>query len=478
MKQSIARRNSTLYNLLSVVDADPAGIAFIVDENDVLIGVFTDGDIRRLLLNGYNLDSSLADITLKSFVAAKKGESVDSILAKASKKVRVIPIVDDNGVLVDYIRYDQRMRIPIAAPDLKGNELKYLTDAFLSTWISSAGAYIDQFEKSFAEYCDVEHGVATSNGTTAIHLAFLALGIGEGDEVIVPDFTFAASINAVLHAGATPVIVDVEKDTWCIDPKAIEQAITPKTKAILPVHIYGQPCSMDEIMQLAKAHDLFVIEDCAEAHGAEYKGKRVGSFGDISTFSFFANKIITTGEGGMCITNSAELRDKMRVLRDHGMNKNKRYWHDVVGFNYRMTNIQAAMGCAQLERIDSIFNYREQLEQEYRNIFAGVDGARFQNKLEDRKKAVWLVSLLMESVAAKKELQSFFTSHDIDIRPFFYPLSDMPIYQSYATNILADSNSKLISELGISLPTHKDVNLKRFAEVMYQYQASKQAVVG
>jgi len=270
------------------------------------------------------------------------------------------------------------INIPISSPDLSGNELKYLTDAFKSTWISSSGEFINRFEQNFARYCECSHGVAVANGTVAIHLALVTLGIKCGDEVIVPDLTFAATINAVLHANATPVIVDIEKDSWCISPTEIKKAISPKTKAIIPVHLYGQPCDMEKIMEIAKENNLYVIEDCAEAHGANFKDRKVGSFGDISCFSFFGNKVITTGEGGMCVTNNQKLDNKMRELRDHGMSKTKKYWHNYPGFNYRMTNLQAAIGVAQLERIEEILANRNKIELKYREVLINCENIEFQ----------------------------------------------------------------------------------------------------
>ena len=241
---------------------------------------------------------------------------------------------------------------PISNIDLNGNELLYVTEAIKSTWISSSGKFITQFESMFAEFCSTNHAVATSNGTTALHLAIESLNIGSGDEVIVPSLTFAATANAILHSGATPVFVDSLNYHWNIDPEKISGAITPKTKAILAVHLYGHPCDMTQIMKIAKKYNLFVIEDCAEATGATINGEKVGSIGDIGCFSFFGNKIITTGEGGMCITNNADLNERMRLLRDHGMDKSKKYWHTEIGYNYRMTNLNAAIGVAQMEQID------------------------------------------------------------------------------------------------------------------------------
>lgn len=467
MKNSIAHRNTSLGGILEYVNNAPAGIAFIVEDGGKLCGVITDGDIRRLLLDGHQLGEALPEKVLKSFVYATQEESLNELIVKADNKARIIPIVnnEDDFRIVDYFQYDKRVHVPVATPDLTGNELKYLTDAFLSTWISSAGEYINRFENQFASFCGTEYGVATSNGTTAIHLALDALNVREGDEVIVPDLTFAATINAVLYTRATPVVVDVETDSWCIDPAEIEKVITPKTKAIIPVHIYGQPCNMEAIMDIANKHNLYVIEDCAEAHGATFKGKKVGSFGHINTFSFFANKIITTGEGGICLTNDKELNDKMRVLRDHGMNKNKRYWHDVIGYNYRMTNMQAAVGCAQMERIDDIITYRDELEASYREILKDLDFIQFQPRLKDRRKTVWLVSALIEE-DKRQDFIDFYKSHSIDIRPFFFPLSQMDLYKKYSFSYEV---SHQLSKTGISFPTHKNVHLDKFRKVTDLY---------
>lgn len=462
MKNSICKKDITLKDLLKAINEEPAGIAFVTDDKSRLCGVVTDGDFRRMLLSGHSLNDSLETIELGDFVYAKAGENLDKLMSIANKKVRIIPIVNEQMQVVDYFRYDNRIHIPVTSPDLDGNELKYLTDAFLSTWISSTGTYITRFEKEFSEFCTTKYGVATSNGTTAIHLALLALGIGPGDEVIVPDLTFAATINTVLHAGATPVIVDVEQDSWCIDPAEIKKAITPRTKAIIPVHLYGQPCSMNEIMAIAKEHKLYVIEDCAEAHGAEYEGKKVGSFGDIACFSFYGNKIVTTGEGGMCLTSSAELDEKMRVLRDHGMNKKKRYWHDVVGYNYRMTNLQAAIGCAQLERIDRILKEREEIESQYYQSLKHLSAIEWQPHIPGRTRVVWLVNILIKNKPVPEIIEKM-KEAAIDVRPFFYPLSEMDIYKKYVFSV---KNSLALSRSGLSLPTMKNLDYKRIGEAM------------
>jgi perosamine synthetase len=335
----------------------------------------------------------------------------------------------------------------------------------MSTWISSRGEYINKFESSFSSYSDCKYGIAVSNGTNALHLALVALGIGIGDEVIVPDLTFAATINAVLNANATPVIVDIERDSWCIDPTEIERAITPKTKAIIPVHLYGQPCDMHSIMRIAKTHNLRVIEDCAEAHGATFSGRKVGSFGDIGCFSFYGNKIITTGEGGMCTTNTHELDDKMRILRDHGMSRTKKYWHDVVGFNYRMTNLQAAIGLAQFERIDAIHENRKSYEDSYKKIL-DKNKYQFQKKLKLRKKVTWLVSVTLKGLDRDKCIKKM-KENGIDARPFFVTLSQMDIYKKYCN--VQTLHAKEVSEIGINLPTYENLkDIEKVKKIMSQ----------
>jgi perosamine synthetase len=245
--------------------------------------------------------------------------------------------------------------IPVCIPLLGEKELENVIDCIKTNWISSKGKYVEEFEDKFAKYCGCKYGVTTTSGTTALHLALASIGVGKGDEVIIPASTMIATAFAVVYCDATPVLVDAEPETWNIDVAKIEEKITDRTKAIMPVHIYGHPCDMDPIMKLAKEHDLYVAEDAAEAHGAEYKGKKAGGIGDIGCFSFYANKIITTGEGGMVVTNDEEIAERAKSLRNLSFPKEKRiYLHSEVGYNYRMTNIQAAIGLAQFERIDEL----------------------------------------------------------------------------------------------------------------------------
>jgi len=456
--------NNTLLEAMHVINENSMGTCFAVDELNSLKGVITDGDIRRALLNDVRLDETVKNILSKEFVYGNIDEHYDDLILKVTHKVNVIPLVDDNFKVVDFFEYRQNAHFPVAIPNLNGNEFKYLTDAFLSTWISSSGKYIDKFESEFSSYSDCLYGVTVSNGTVALHLALVVLGIGKGDEVIIPDLTFAATINAVLHANATPVIVDVDENSWCINPNEIKKAITPKTKAIIPVHLYGQPCDMRVIMEIAKKYSLKVIEDCAEAHGAMYDDKKVGSFGDIGCFSFYGNKVITTGEGGMCITNNSELDHKMRILRDHGMSTSRRYWHDVVGYNYRMTNLHAAIGLAQLERIEGIHENRRKYEDSYKDTL-NTECFTFQNNLKNRVRVTWLVSVLLDEKIDKKSYLNKLKENGIDARPFFYPLSDMSIYKAYCN--MDTPITKKLSKKGINFPTYESLkSVNKIKEIL------------
>lgn len=360
-------------------------------------------------------------------------------------------VESDADGIVQAIRPDFGLSfIPVADAMLGVTEFRNLLDAFLSGWISSQGEYIRRFETQFSTYCGAGHGVAVSNGTVAIHLALLALGIGPGDEVIVPDLTFAATINTVIMTGATPVIVDVDPRTWCISPETIRPAITDRTRAIIPVHVFGRPAPMTEICELAKLYRLYVIEDCAEAHGARYNGKMVGTFGDISAFSFFANKIITTGEGGICLTDSPILAERMRVLRDHGMRPERRYWHEEVGYNYRMTNMQAAIGCAQLEQIDKILEIRKSIQALYAEEMVNIPCVRMPPVLPTAYSAVTWFACATVPAQHRQALIEACRSVNVDLRPFFHGLSVMPAYKRWARPC---PTSKRLSQEGVNLPT-------------------------
>lgn len=355
--------------------------------------------------------------------------------------------------------------IPIAEPMIGEEELNNVIEVVKSGWVSSRGEFILEFEKLFAEYCGRKFGIATSNGTVALHLAETALGIGKDDEVIVPTLTFIATANTVAHTNAKPIFVDSHLDYWCIDPEKIEEAITPKTKAIIPVHLYGHPCDMDAIISIAKKYNLYIIEDAAEAHGAEYKEKKVGSFGDISCFSFYGNKIITTGEGGMCLTDDEELARKMKILRDHGMNPNKKYWHDIIGFNYRMTNMQAAVGVAQLKKINIFIERKREIAQWYADALKEMKDKeiiKLHPEMPWAKCVFWLYSVIIKDDFDREKLIKSLNEQSIDTRPFFYPIHTFNLYQNNSKLFVAEQ----LSKNGISLPSSVKIQKEDVDEIV------------
>jgi len=322
--------------------------------------------------------------------------------------------------------------IPVCVPLLGEKELEYVTDCLKTNWISSKGKYVEEFEDKFANYCGCKYGITTTSGTTALHLALASIGVGKGDEVIIPAFTMIATAFAVVYTGAKPVLVDAELETWNMDVEKIEEKITNRTKAIIPVHIYGHPCDMDPIMKLAKENDLYVVEDAAEAHGAEYKGKKTGGFGHIGCFSFYANKIITTGEGGMIVTNDKEIAERAKSLRNLCFPKEKRiYLHPEVGYNYRMTNIQAAIGLAQLERIEELIERRRRNAHLYNSLLKDVKGIKLPPEKEWAKNVYWMYSILIDDKfgESRDELMNELEKRGIETRPFFIPMHQQPVFQ-------------------------------------------------
>lgn len=420
------------------------GSVFTTDPAGVVTGVVRLDQLRAAVRKGAHLDViRLGDLAVK-WDAASNCETL-------------IPIVDEKNRIIDVHIQPESKFIPVSEPDLSHREFRNLVDAYLSTWISSKGEYIRSFEQAWARRVGVAHGVATSNGTVSLQLGLAALGIGEGDEVIVPDFTFAASANSVIHVGARPVLVDVDPDTWCISIDAIARAITPRTRAIMPVHVFGRPAPMTEIAALAKAHGLLVIEDCAEAPGARYDGKPIGSFSDIACFSFYGNKIVTTGEGGICVTDNPDLAARMRILRDHGMRPERSYWHEEPGFNFRMTNLQAAIGCAQLERMDELIAMRRRVHAAYETAFADVPGIAFPGTMPARCEPVVWFSCILVPARERPALIKACREANIDLRPFFHGLSSMPAYHHFGGPCPVSS---AVSASGINLPTLRKVDTR------------------
>ena len=347
-------------------------------------------------------------------------------------------------------------KYPVYQPSLGQREKENVLECLNSTWISSKGKFINQFENSFSEFIGVKHSAAVCNGTVALHVALLALGIGEGDEVIVPAFTYIASVNAIKYTGAKVVFVDSDLQSWQIDPAKIEVHITNKTKAIMAVHLYGQPCDMNTILSIAKKNNLFVVEDCAEAFGSLYKGKHVGTFGNISTFSFFGNKTITTGEGGMVVTNDLSLYEKVVHLKGQGLAKDREYYHDIIGYNYRMTNICAAIGCAQLERADELIEKKILIAKWYEEKLENLPVV-FHSQVGDVKHSYWMVSILLKDSDEREKIRLHLKENGIETRPTFHPVHLMPMYFEKGLSLPV---AEELGSRGINFPSYPGLDFE------------------
>lgn len=344
----------------------------------------------------------------------------------------------------------EKKLIRIAEPLIGPREVQYVTDAVTQGQISSIGPYVKRFENAFAQFCEVPHAVSCSNGTVALHLALIGLDIGPGDEVIVPALTFVATANAVVHAGATPVFADVHPDHWGLDPDAVAGKITPRTKAIIVVHLYGHPADMDPLAKLCDKHGLALIEDAAEAHGARYRGRRVGSIGDVGTFSFYGNKIMTTGEGGIVTTSSAQVAAKINLYKNHGVDPQRRYWHPVIGYNYRMTNLQAAVGLAQVEKADELLDMKRRIARQYRKIITGLP-LKLQPELPWAEPVYWMNCAVLDDDAPvdAQVLQTRLEERGIETRPFFPPIPHLPPYHQTERFPVAER----LARNGLNLPS-------------------------
>jgi perosamine synthetase len=352
------------------------------------------------------------------------------------------------------------IKYPWAQPFFLGKEQEYVQKALASTWISG-GPYVDRFESEFAKLNSAPYVITTSNGTTALYLAILGLGIGLGDEVIVPGFTFVAAANMVIAAGARPVFADVDQNTWCIDPQSIEKVITKKTKAICVVHLYGNVCDMTALKSICRKHKLFLIEDTAQAALSRFNGKAAGTFGDVGTFSFHATKTIAMGEGGCVTVAKKTLFERMKVIRNHGMTRKRFYWHTAVGHNFRLPNLQAAIGCAQLERITETIAQKRRVYETYRRRLEQIDGIVLQNFKKDVQPVVWAFAFQITKTFGKNRdnVMKALLKEGIETRPGFHPFQDLPIYKEYVKSKLPVSD--VLGKTTMSLPSFPQLTEKQ-----------------
>ncbi len=353
------------------------------------------------------------------------------------------------------------LRIPLYKPDVSGNEKHYISECVDTGWISSKGKFVSLFEEAFSTYLGVPYCASVCNGTAALQTALGALGIGLGDEVIVPTLTYVASANAVRGVGATPVFVESLSDSWQMDPDDVRRKISERTRAILVVHLYGGVCEMDKLVAIAREHDLFLVEDCAEAFGSRYDGAYAGTFGDVAAFSFYGNKTISTGEGGMVMTASAELHEKVWAYKSQGVSREREYWHESLGFNFRMTNLCAAIGLAQLERADTFLVQKRQIATWYQEHLRGLP-VEIQPEPANVHHTYWLVSILCHTPESVNPLREALAVQGIETRPVFPPLHTMPLYGNGQQVFACAEN---IAARGISLPSWPGLQEKDVAFV-------------
>jgi len=357
-------------------------------------------------------------------------------------------------------------RIPYTKPSITELEVAYATDATRNGWGERCYEYITRFEEAFKRHLNVRHAIATSSCTGALHMGLSALGIGPGDEVILADTNWIASAAPVVYLGAKPIFVDILPDTWCLDPKMVEALITPRTKAIIAVHLYGNLCEMNELLAIGEKHGIPVIEDAAEAIGSIYHGKRAGSIGRFGTFSFHGTKTITTGEGGMFVTNDDELYEKVLTLSNHGRSpkQTKQFWPDLVGFKYKMSNVQAAIGCAQMERIDELIERKRSILKYYKSALSTLSAISLNPEHPGTTIGAWMPTIVFDydTGITRERLQAVFAEENIDARVFFYPLSTLPIFEDNAENRVA----KDISNRSINLPSFHDMTVAEQDRVM------------
>lgn len=450
---------SLVEDVVRRIDANLMGVAFVIDAEDRLVGSVTDGDLRRVLLEGrLDLSMPVAKVMNTKPSVLSVGSGAEATFAALSAGVRegksVFPRVDDQGRIHSFAFRENWGLVPIAEPMLAGNEKTYVMECLDSNWISSTGPFVERFERQFARFTGLPNPVACSNGTVAITLALQALGMPTGAEVIVPDCTFAATANAVIAAGGRAVLADVDESTWGLSPETVEPLVGPETWGVIPVHLYGNPCDVAGLRSLCDERGLVMVEDCAEAIGTHADGGHVGVLSDAASFSFFGNKTITTGEGGMVFFRDPERARRARIIRAHGVSAERRYWHEIVGFNYRMTNLQAAVGLAQTERAEELVLSKLTHALEYAEGLDGLPGLSMMPSSSFGRCSYWLVPVLVDGSRERRDLvMETLAARGIQTRETFPPLNRMPAFAGLR-GAGAFPVSERIADHGLCLPNN------------------------
>ena len=448
LKNLLVNESETLKTALKKINLSGLGVCFLI-KNNKLINVISDGEVNK--------------VKVKKFIFVNENHDFLDLQNKISK-YKIIPILNKKGEVIDYASEKRFRQIPQSEPLLNGNELKYITDSIKSGWISSRGKYVNMFEKKFSNFVKSTYSLSTSSGTTALQLAIATLKLKKNDEIIVPDYTFVSPINSIIHSNCKPVLADVDLETLCISFESLKKVVSKRTKALILVHLYGNSPKIKKIINFCKEKNIKVIEDCAEGFGTKYKNTHVGKFGDFGTFSFFGNKTISTGEGGMIIFKNYENYLLAKKLRDHGMSTKKKYWHDEIGFNFRLTNMQAAIGCAQLENANKFISRKIEINKIYKNKLKKLNHVLFPIDQKLIKNSHWLSYFKINNniknhKSIRNSLISYLNKKGVEIRTGFYSAHQMNIYKRYKNKKVNYKNSKIISDSIITLPS--SVNLKK-----------------
>ena len=459
----------SLKEIMQKISLSGEGIVFIT-ESGSLVGSVSDGDIRRLLLKGGTLEQSPRDVINLEVKSLRPQSSPIDIHHAFATAITHIPVLDEDGKILRILRRGDKSVIPLCEPNLGELESRLLNEALDGNWISSAGSFVREFEHLFAEFVGTKHGVAVSNGTVGLVLAMKILGIGFGDEVLVPNLTFGATANAVIQVGATPIFIDVLEGSFAMDPEIVSKRISSKTKAIIPVHLYGNAAPMAELKSISRARGIFIIEDAAEAIGTKYDGVHVGGLGDIGVFSFFANKTLTTGEGGMLVFNKDEFLTKAEMMRSHGFSKDNKYWHDTWGSNFRLTNLQAAIGVGQMRRVDELIQAKIRNANHYKLGLRPLFGKHLIefDLHKNCQSSYWLFTIHLADPSLTSKLVEFLTNTGIEVRRIFYPLNTQPAFLQSGQSMESFPISFKIFERGVCLPSSTTLSIEQLDFVIFK----------
>ncbi len=461
MDELLVDQSASLLDVLNLITQSGKGIVFVMNGPKVL-GTISDGDIRRKIAQNNGVEIPISELLNRNFRYATLKDSPIDIQRLFDSGIRFLPMLDLNGDLLRILEESDRSVIPICEPNLGEEEKILVSEALKVGWISSSGRYVSEFESLFSNFVGSKHAITVSNGTLGLVLALKLMSVGPGDEVIIPNLTFGATANAVIQCGAIPKFVDIDSNTYLIDLKKIRAAINPKTKAIIPVHLYGYAADMPAIKEIAREFQLKIIEDAAEAIGTRIHNQHVGTFGDVGVFSFYANKTITTGEGGMLVFDDPDLIEKAVKMRAHGFSSQLRYWHDTWGSNFRLTNLQAALGVGQISKVQNFIDSKAEIFAYYRNRLSTLpdDKLSFMDERAGFTDSYWLTVINLCTPELVEPLKLYLQLNGVETRRIFYPLHIQPAFTEFTDSNDSFENSEDAHRRGLCLPSSSNLKVQ------------------